>query len=532
MCRVLTFVATLLIACLAFAPVGCEPGADSPHNPNPNKPAGPGKDGNVASKDELTKDDKTKDDKTKDDAAKDKKDATAKDDATQNKDGTTKDKTKDAAKDASTKDATKDGKQSNTQTPGKEYRVLQETPHRLLVTLPNRMIIVAQEVKTAPVVSTQIWVKTGSIYEQEHVGAGLSHFLEHLLSGGSTSTRKEEEINKMLGEIGARTNAFTNLSYVGYYVNTTRDYAGTSIDIMSDWMKNNLIGEKEFERERQVIQREFQMGQGEPNRILWKLMQQARFKVHPARHPTIGYLDEFLKITRDGIYDFYKRMYVPNNMVFVVTGDIDKQKVVDQLTSLWKDVPEGKLPDLSFPIEPEITQPVSLSGKADVRRPRLRLAWPGTQLGAEGDYALDLLAVILGQGESSRLVQTVRDRDRLVTSISAYNLSFTWGAGFFATEAELFVKPPADGASPEDAVALAVKTTKAAILAEIERIKDKGVTAEELARAKRQTVSQVIFSAQTAEDIADRLARDVIGMGDPDYLTRYAKAVQDLTVTT
>ncbi len=513
---VLTSMLAVLIACLLVVPNGCEPAADSVHNPNPNR--GSTKDDNVANKDNTGKDAIAKDRTLKDIA---RKDASGKD--APEKDG--------VAKDA----ARNDGKSTTSnQHPDKEYRVLQETADRLMVTLPNRMIVVAQEIKTAPVVSSQIWVKTGSIYEQEHVGAGLSHFLEHLLSGGTTSTRKEEESNAILGRIGARTNAFTSLGQVAYYINTTRPYAADAIDLMTDWMQNNLIGDVEFARERQVIQREFQMGQGEPNRILWKLMQQARFKVHPARHPTIGYLEVFLDITRDEIFDFYKRMYVPNNMVFVVTGDIDKQQVVDQITALWKDQPEGKLPNLSFPIEPEIEQPVTLSGVADIRRPRLRLAWPGTQLGKDGDYALDLLGVILGQGESSRLVQTVRDRDRLVTSVSAYNLSFTWGAGFFATEAELMV-PAAGAGQPTDAaqdqaIQLAVQKTKASIIAEIERIKDKGVTQEELDRAKRQTVAQVIFSAQTAEDMADRLARDVIGMGDPDYLKRYAKAVQALTV--
>ncbi|MDP6058379.1 MAG: pitrilysin family protein, partial [Pirellulaceae bacterium] len=279
-----------------------------------------------------------------------------------------------------------------------EYQVLQERPDRLLVELPNRLLVIAQELQTAPVVSAQVWIKTGSIYEQDNAGAGLSHFLEHLVSGGTTKNRSEAESNAILGSIGAQTNAGTGLSTVQYYVNTTAAHAAEAIELLSDWMQHSVISGDEFHRERDVIQREFQMGQGDPRRVLWKLTQTARYRFHPARYPTIGYLDEFLRIGRDEIYEFYRLMYVPNNMVFVVVGAIDKQQIVDQIARLWADSKPGDLPDLKFPIEPPLVEARHLAGTADIKKSRLRLAWPGTRLGADGDYALDLLGVVLGQG--------------------------------------------------------------------------------------------------------------------------------------
>lgn len=398
-----------------------------------------------------------------------------------------------------------------------EYTVLQQRPDRIIAKLPNRMIVIAQRVPTQPVVSVQTWIKTGSIYEQEHVGAGLSHFLEHLLAGGTTTTRPESESNAILGEIGASTNAATGLDTVRYHINTTADNTDAAIALLTDWMQNSVISQEEFERERGVIQKEFSMGAGDPGRIFWKLTQQARYRAHPARHPTIGYLDEFLSITRDEVYDFYQRMYVPNNMLFVVVGDIDPRAVVEQVASLWADVPTGELPDVSFPVEPEITSPRELSGHADIQRPRLRLAWPGTRLGGEGDYALDLLGSILGQGESSRLVRTVRDELGVVTSISAYNLSFPWGRGFFGIDAEL-----ADASADIEAV-------RAKILEQVERLRDEPVTDAELDRAKRKVMADAALRNQTVEGIAHRLASDTIGMGDPNYLARYADAIQKIT---
>jgi zinc protease len=397
-----------------------------------------------------------------------------------------------------------------------EYRVLDQNEKRLIVELPNGLIVITESIPTAPVVSVQCWIKTGSIYEQQHNGAGLSHFLEHLVSGGTTDKRTEAESSAALGRMGAQTNAATSLDTVRYYVNTTSAHTAEAVDLVSDWMMNSKITPTEYARERDVIQREFEMGQGDPGRIFWKMTQQARYAAHPARHPTIGYLDEFLTVSRDEIYDFYKTMYVPNNMVFVVVGDIDQKKVVAQITELWKDAKPGKLPELSFAAEPMIDQPREVTGYADVTRPRLRLIWPGTQLAGEHDYALDLLAQILGQGELSRLVQTVRNEKKLVTSIDAYNLSFTWGEGFFGIDAQAVSEDQLDN-------------VRAAVLEEIAKIKAEGVTEAELDRAKAKTIASVVYAAQTAEATASRLASDVMGMGNPDYLRDYAEAIRKLT---
>lgn len=398
----------------------------------------------------------------------------------------------------------------------KEYVVLDERADRLIVELPNRMVVVAQELPTAPVVTAQAWIKTGSIFEQEHAGAGLSHFLEHLLAGGSTSSRDEQGSNAVLGRIGAQTNAATGLDNVRYYVNTVSENTDEAIDLVSDWMQNALVTETEYARERSVIQREMEMRNSRPDVILWKLTQLARYRAHPARDPIIGYLDDFMTITRDEIYDFYKRMYVPNNMVFLVVGDIDKRAAVDRVASLWADVPAGQLPEVSLPVEPAIDGPREISGHADIEIPKLRLIWPGTKLGAEGDYELDVLAMVLGQGESSRLKRSIRDDKRMATSVSAYNTSSVWTEGYFAVTAE-----PTDREASLDEL-------KSALLAEVAALRDKPVTAAELARAKRKVLADIAQNNQTAEGVASTLAWEVISMGEPGYMKRYAEAVQSL----
>jgi zinc protease len=409
------------------------------------------------------------------------------------------------------------------------YQVIQERPDRLIVALPNRLVIAAQRVPLQPVVSVQAWIKTGSIYEQEHTGAGLSHFLEHLISGGTTVTTPEADSNAVLNRIGAQTNAATSLDTVRYYINTTADHTDDAIERMSDWMQDAVIPQAEYDRERDVIQREFDMGKGDPARIFWKLTQQARFSAHPARHPIIGYLDEFMTVSRDEIADFYERMYPPNNMLFVVTGDIDPQRAVDKVAGLWADVEPRPLPELSLPIEPEPTEPVLVTGSADVQRPRFRIAFPGVKLQSEHDYALDALAGVLGFGQSSRLVQDLRDQRGWVTSVDAFNWSAAWGEGFFGVDAELAdFTPPEDIEAPTVAEARRLAVQRV-IHEHLERVKAEPVTAAEMARVKRLVKSRVAQAGQSASGVAGSLARDILSTRDPDHSLRYLAGIEALT---
>ncbi|MEO0965948.1 MAG: pitrilysin family protein [Planctomycetota bacterium] len=410
------------------------------------------------------------------------------------------------------------------------YAVLQDRPDRLIVELPNRLIVAAQRVPLQPVVSVQAWTKTGSIYEQEYTGAGLSHFLEHLISGGTTSTTPEADSNDILQRIGAQTNAATSLDTVRYYINTTADHTDDAIDRVSDWMQNSTIPQAEYDRERDVIQREFDMGQGDPGRIFWKLTQQARFTAHPARHPTIGYLDEFMDVSRDEIVDFYHRMYPPNNVVFVVAGDIDPKAVVDRVAELWADAQPRELPEVSLPIEPALTEPVNVTGSADVQRTRLRMVFPGVKLGAEHDYALDLLSAVLGQGQSSRLVQDLRDERGWVTSIDAYNWSASWGEGFFGVDAELTDDfQPLDGMDAASVEEARIASVAKVVHDQLERVKTEPVTQAELDRVKRQVKSRIAQSGQSAASVASSLARDIISTRDPDYSQKYLAAIDGIT---
>jgi len=409
--------------------------------------------------------------------------------------------------------------------------LLQQRDDRLVAKLPNRLIVIAQELPTAPVVSSQVWVETGTVYEQEFNGLGLSHFLEHLVLSGTTRNHSEKEQLQALGRIGAETNAFTSYHDVRYYINTTAEHTSEAISIVSDWVQNASLTRREFEREKDVILREFGTNYGDPDKILWKLTARARWKAHPARQPVLGYRERFKTVTLDQVRAFYERMYVPNNMVFVVVGDIDKRAVIEQVRQLWADEKAKPLPTLEIAKEPKVTGPRTKTGYADIDRPRVRLLWPGTELGTEHDYALDLLSYVLGEGESSRLKTTIRDDAQLVTSISAFNASYPWGSGFFAIDSRL--SDHALNAAPSESDESnrfdeTIATVKAAVLEQVRDVVENGISEKELGRAKALLRADIIRSNQTAAQIAYEMADDTFKMADPDRRFRYLKRIERL----
>ena len=212
--------------------------------------------------------------------------------------------------------------------------------------LENGMIVVLKENHVAPVVSLHVYVKAGSIYEREYLGRGISHNLEHLMSNG-TEKRSKDQIDRMIEDIGNVSNAYTTKDHTSYYITTASSYFDTGLDILSDYIQNPQFPEEEVESERGVIINEINMGKDSASRRLYNLFFKTMLREHPARLPVIGYRELFEEITREDIQNYYNRMYVPNNMVFVAVGDFDKSEALSKIKEAFKDFKRGPMPNLT-----------------------------------------------------------------------------------------------------------------------------------------------------------------------------------------
>ncbi len=138
-------------------------------------------------------------------------------------------------------------------------------------TLDHGLTVLIEENHANSIVSVQVFVRTGSIHEQEYLGSGISHFFEHTISGGTTINRTEEESRAILETIGNNTNAYTTIDHTTYYIHTTSAHWVTALDLLADWMLNSQITEREFLREKGVVQREIEQGMDNPQRRLFQL---------------------------------------------------------------------------------------------------------------------------------------------------------------------------------------------------------------------------------------------------------------------
>src|ERR671924_1245443 len=205
-------------------------------------------------------------------------------------------------------------------------------------TLANGLTIIVQEDRSAPVASVQAWCAAGSTTEDKHLGAGLSHILEHMLFKG-TKTRSTNEIAQKIQDVGGYVNAYTSFDRTVFWIDVPKDGVTTALDILSDAMMNSTLPPEEYQKEQEVIRREFAMGMDDPDRMAGLLLFSTAYQVHPYRFPVIGEIEIYNQLTQEQVMQYYKTRYVPNNLTFVVAGDVDPAKVREQLTNYFKDYP-------------------------------------------------------------------------------------------------------------------------------------------------------------------------------------------------
>src|SRR6516165_221761 len=339
--------------------------------------------------------------------------------------------------------------------------------------LPNGLTVIVQEDHSAPVASVQAWCATGSIDEDQHLGAGLSHILEHMLFKG-TKTQSANQIAQKIQDVGGYINAYTSFDRTVFWIDVPKDGVGTALGVLSDAMMNSTLPPEEYNKEQEVIRREFAMGMDDPDRMASLLLFGTAYQRHPYRFPVIGEIEIYNQLTQEQVMQYYKTRYVPNNLTFVVVGDVDGEKVRQQLTNYFKDYPEKSLKPVFVPEEPPQLGRREVHNEFATELSRLSLAWHIPELTHPDVPALDLLAGILGDGRSSRLYRRVREQAGLAFSVSAF--FYTPGdPGLFGVDATV------DPKKRDDAQKL--------ILQIIDEIKQAGVTSDELIKAKKMSLA-------------------------------------------
>jgi len=284
--------------------------------------------------------------------------------------------------------------------------------------LPNGLKVLLVEEPKAPVVTIQVWYKVGS--RNEPIGkTGISHMLEHMMFAGTPSIGPKQ-FSLTVQRNGGVDNAYTTSDYTAYYENFAADRVLFGLELEADRMAHLLIGEKQFQPERQVVIEERRLRiEDQPASVLGEVMRATAFLAHPYRWPVIGWLSDIEGYTREDLVQYYRTYYAPNDATLVVAGDIKKDDLLPRIQALFGKIPRGPDPPKLVTVEPPQRGERRVSVKKEAELPLVFAVYHAPNLTHPDTYALDILAYVLGGGQSARLHQRIVYEKQLASYASA-----------------------------------------------------------------------------------------------------------------
>ncbi len=384
------------------------------------------------------------------------------------------------------------------------------TPHITQYTLPTGQNLFIKVDHSRPIVTIDTWVKTGSVNETPPIN-GVSHFLEHLLFKG-TDTYKAGQIDRMLEARGSEFNAATSDDFTHFYITSATPYFSEALKLHADMMVNAAVPETELKPERKVVQEEINRANDNPDRLLYIEMAKLMYGTHGYGYDTLGPKENIATIPREKIMDYYHYWYQPKNFNTVVVGDVDPEQVKAMIEKAFPG-PSYQMPqNYSHPTVGAVQPPSGLQVKV-VENPNITQAYIGigllgpAQQVPDDVYALDIATLVLGSGKSSRLYDALVEKNSLATSVDAGNNTQKY-AGLVLVNAE---------AKPDNRMKVVQ-----GILKQLESLRQKGITQEELDKAKTQYLKAFVFENETTDGTSSSIGYNVtIGSLD-DYLNHVA----------
>ena len=349
--------------------------------------------------------------------------------------------------------------------------------------LANGLRVIVKEDHRAPTAVHMVWYVAGSMDEVSGT-SGVAHVLEHMMFK-ATKTLKSGEFSRRIAAAGGRENAFTNRDYTAYFQQVPKTALPMMMRLEADRMSNLLVAESEFAREIKVVMEERRLRtDDQPHALVAEALYAEAYFAHPYRRPVIGWMNDLVNMTYVDARNWYARWYAPNNAIVVVVGDVTAQEVFALAQKYYGRIKARPLPERKPQTEPEQRGVRRLVVKAPAELPYLLMGWKCPVLrDVDQDwqpYALEVLTAVLDGNESARLNQSLVRNSRLASAVGAGYDPTARGPGMCFLEGT-----PSQGKSAAE--------LEAGLRAELARLVQDGVTADELARVKAQVVASQVF---------------------------------------
>lgn len=354
--------------------------------------------------------------------------------------------------------------------------------------------MITEMVPHARSVSVGVWIATGSRREQPPEN-GISHFIEHMVFKG-TANRTAEQIARSVDSVGGNLDAFTSKELVSYNTKVLDEHLPLAFDVLSDLVLNPLFREEDIEKEKNVILEELKMEFDNPEYLIHEIFTSNFWKGHPLGKPILGTRETIRGFDRRRTLEFYRRTYVPGNMLITAAGRLSHERLVELARERFEALPAASLAPAGP--SPATHARLTLRDKRSLEQAHLCLGVPSYPLPHEQRFVCYVLNTLLGGGISSRLFQNIRERQGLAYSVFS-ELNLYRDTGCLMVYAGTSV-----GNLPK---------VVRSVLGEFRELKESPVGDEELRRAKDHLKGSLILGLESTTSRMANLARQQLFFG-------------------
>jgi zinc protease len=376
-------------------------------------------------------------------------------------------------------------------------------PHVHEEILENGLRVLVQEIHTAPLASVWCWYRVGSKDESPGL-TGVSHWVEHMNFKGTTNIPRDK-VKGIIEQFGGYWNGYTWIDQTTYTETATRDALDRMLFIESERMANCLYDPADCESERTVIISELQGGENDPDTLLDQELTASAFRAHSYRHPTIGWLADLQSMTRDDLYGYYRRFYVPNNATLVIVGDVDTKEAMRKAVHHFGGIAPGDVTRRRATTEPEQLGERRVTVSREGTTAYLKLGYHAPALGDADFFPMLMLDAVLTGAKGLNLWASFRTpppqkSTRLYRALVNTGLASSVMGGIIPTQDPFLytISITATEGTP-------LARVEEAATAELDRVRAEGVTEAELAKARYQLRARSVFENDSITNIAHQL---------------------------
>src|SRR5712675_637964 len=370
-------------------------------------------------------------------------------------------------------------------------------------TLDNGLKVLIQEEHTAPLASVWCWYKVGSKDERPGL-TGVSHWCEHMKCEG-TANIPRDLVKGIIEQFGGSWNGYTWIDQTTYLETATRDALDRMLFIESERMASCLYHPDDCESERTVIISELQGGENDPDQLLDQELTATAFKAHPYRHPTIGWLPDLQTMTREDLYGYYRRFYVPNNATLVIVGDVDTEAALRRVEHYFGGIQPGSTIERLRTLEPDQPGERRLTIRQEGTTAYLKVGYHAPSATDRDFFPLLMLDAVLTGAKGLNLWSSFRmpppqRSARLYRALVERGLASSVSGGLMPTEDPFLYTV---SATANEGTALA--SVEAVLLESLAGIELRAITDAELVKAKAQLRARLVFDSDSVTNIAHQL---------------------------